>query len=178
MGEAKEELQKRKQEAIKLGDKLQEYKNQELYTSQNIEILKSEKEFLEEENDRLKERVVGLEEELAEAHLEVETAELREKEMGKIRDELEAMRMENNKLSSEMRNSVSNTRMSGIVSSRIGGLASEDKKRMRELEQLLENKHLDLSIERKKMLNEFDRDKRTLLAENAELREEIANLQN
>lgn len=48
-----------------MGDKLQEYKNQELYTSQNIEILKSEKEFLEEENDRLKERVIALEEELA-----------------------------------------------------------------------------------------------------------------
>jgi hypothetical protein len=75
--------------------------------------------------------VVGLEEELAEAHLEVETAELREKEMGKIREDLESARMENNKLSSEMRNSVSNTRMSGIVSSRIGGLGSDDKKRMR-----------------------------------------------
>jgi len=54
-------LQRKKQEAIKLGDKVQEYKNLELYTSQNIEILKSEKEFLEEENDRLKERVAGLE---------------------------------------------------------------------------------------------------------------------
>lgn len=33
-----------------------------------------------------------------------------------------------------MRNSVSNTRMSGIVSSRIGGgLGNDDKKRMREL---------------------------------------------
>lgn len=39
--EAKDELHKKKQEAIKLGDRLQEYKNQDLYTSQNIEILKS-----------------------------------------------------------------------------------------------------------------------------------------
>jgi chromosome segregation ATPase len=36
VGETKDELQRRKQEAIKLGDRLQEYKNQELYTSQNI----------------------------------------------------------------------------------------------------------------------------------------------
>jgi chromosome segregation ATPase len=46
LSEAKEELQRKKQESIKLGDRLQEYKNQDLYTSQNIEILKSEKEFL------------------------------------------------------------------------------------------------------------------------------------
>lgn len=44
--EAKDELTKKKQENIKLADKVQEYKNQDLYTSQNIEILKSEKEFL------------------------------------------------------------------------------------------------------------------------------------
>jgi hypothetical protein len=40
---------------------VQEQKNQEMYNTQNIEILKSEKEFLEEENDRLKERVTSLE---------------------------------------------------------------------------------------------------------------------
>lgn len=62
-------MARKKQESIKLGDKVQEYKNQELYTSQNIEILKSEKEFLEEENDRLKERVACLEEELGECQV-------------------------------------------------------------------------------------------------------------
>jgi len=77
--EAKDELAKRKQENIKLADRVQEYKNQDLYTSQNIEILKSEKEFLEEENDRFKERVTALEEEIAEMQLELETASLREK---------------------------------------------------------------------------------------------------
>lgn len=92
--------------------------------------------------------------------------------MVKTREELDTLRLEKDKLSVELRNSVSNTRMSGIVSSRIGGLGSgEEKKRIRELEQLLESKHIDLSIERKKMLNEFDREKRVLLAENAELRE-------
>jgi hypothetical protein len=121
--------------------------------------------------------VAGLEEELAECHLEIETAELREKELAKIREELEGVRMEKDKLAAEMRNSSSNTRMSGIVSSRIGGLGGEEKKRVRELEQLLESKHIDLSIERKKLLNEFDREKRPLLTENAELREEVANLQ-
>jgi hypothetical protein len=36
LNESKDELTKKKQENIKLGDKVQEYKNQELYTSQNI----------------------------------------------------------------------------------------------------------------------------------------------
>lgn len=45
-----------------------------MYSSQNIEILKSEKEFLEEENDRLKERVAVLEEEATETQLVIETA--------------------------------------------------------------------------------------------------------
>jgi chromosome segregation ATPase len=121
--------------------------------------------------------VAGLEEELAECHLEIETAELRERELAKTREELDTLRLEKDKLSVELRNSVSNTRMSGIVSSRIGGLGGEEKKRIRELEQLLDSKHIDLSIERKKMQNEFERERRALLNENNELREEVSNLQ-
>lgn len=102
-----------------------------------------------------------LEEELAECHLEIETAEARDRELTKTREEVETLRSERDKLSSELR-SIGNTRMSGITASRIGGMG-EDKKRVRELEQLLETKHIDLSIERKKLLNEFDRDKRALI---------------
>ena len=100
--------------------------------------------------------------------------------MAKLKEELESVRLEKDRATSELRNSVSNPRISGISSSRIGGLGgnSEDKRRLRELEQLLESKHIDLSIERKKLFNDFDREKRALVMENAELREEIANLQN
>ena len=100
--------------------------------------------------------------------------------MAKLKEELESVRLEKDRATSELRNSVSNPRISGITSSRIGALGgnSEDKRRLRELEQLLESKHIDLSIERKKLFNDFDREKRALVMENAELREEIANLQN
>jgi len=50
--------------------------------------------------------------------------------------------------------------LSGGSTNRIG---SDDKRRIRDLEQLLDNKHIDLSTERKKLLSEFDREKRTLI---------------
>lgn len=40
------------------------------------------------------------------------------------------------------------------MSSRVA-LGGEDKKKIRDLEQLLESKHIDLALERKKLINEF-----------------------
>lgn len=62
---------------------------------------------------------------------------------------------------------------SNLANSRVGGGTSEDRKKIRDLEQLLEAKHIDLAIERKKLLNEFDREKRVLSSENSALREEV-----
>jgi peptidoglycan hydrolase CwlO-like protein len=66
-------------------------------------------------------------------------------------------------------------RTGNLSASRIGG--TDDRRRVRELEQLLEAKHIDLAVERKKLINEFEREKRLLLNENADLREEVENLQ-
>lgn len=85
--DVKEELSKKKLEAIGLADKLQEKTNQEMYNSQNIDILKNEKEFLEEENERFKERVAELEEDITEAKVLIETADLREKELIKLKED-------------------------------------------------------------------------------------------
>jgi hypothetical protein len=41
---------------------------------------------LEEENDRLKERVTCLEEELGECQLEIETSDIRERELIKVKE--------------------------------------------------------------------------------------------
>lgn len=61
-----------------------------------------------------------------------------------------------------------NQKVSNITASRIG--STDDRKRVRELEQLLEAKHVDLAIERKKLMNEFEREKRAIVTENAELK--------
>jgi len=64
------------------------------------------------------------------------------------------VRMEKDRMTSELRTSMSNPRVSGVMSSRVA-LGGEDKKKIRDLEQLLESKHIDLALERKKLINEF-----------------------
>lgn len=82
----------------------------------------------------------------------IETSEIKEKELVKLREEMETIRMERDRASNELRVSVGNPRNSNMASSRIGG-GPDDKKKIRELELLLEAKHVDLSIERKKLMN-------------------------
>lgn len=115
-----------------------------MYNSQNIEILKSQKEFLEEENDRLKERVTGLEEDIAEAQVLVETADIKEKELLKLKEDYELLKLERDRTANQLRTSLCNPRGSNVAASRIG--LTDDRKRIRELEQLLEVKHVDLAI--------------------------------
>ena len=64
------------------------------------------------------------------------------------------MRMEKDRMTSELRTSMSNPRVSGVMSSRVA-FGGADKKKIRDLEQLLESKHIDLALERKKLINEF-----------------------
>lgn len=51
-----EELQKKKTEITRLSEKVQLLKNSELYASQTIDTLKVEKEFLEAENEKNKQK--------------------------------------------------------------------------------------------------------------------------
>ena len=82
----------------------------------------------------------------------IETSDIKEKELMKLREETETIRMERDRANNELRVSVGNPRSSNLATSRIGG-GPDDKKKVRELELLLEAKHVDLSIERKKLIN-------------------------
>ena len=73
--------------------------------------------------------------------------------MLKLREEVDILRMERDKATAELKSNPNLRSSSALGGSRLAGFGTDDKRRIRELEQLLESKHIDLSIERKKMLN-------------------------
>ncbi len=86
---------------------------------------------------------------------------MKEKEYFKLKEDYETLKLERDRASNELRTSLVNQKVSNITASRVGG--SNELKRIRELEQLLEAKHVDVAIERKKLINEFEREKRAII---------------
>lgn len=72
-----------------------------------------------------------MEEDLAEAQLFVETADIKEKELVRLREEYETLKMERDKANNELRVSVGNVRGSNLSASRVG--APDDRKKIRDL---------------------------------------------
>ena len=79
--------------------------------------------------------------------------DLKEKEVLKLREEVDMLRLERDKANNELKNT--NMRSSSALGGSRLAFGTDEKKRIRDLEQLLESKHIDLSIERKKLMNEF-----------------------
>ena len=85
---------------------------------------------MEEECDRFKDRIAGLEEDVAEAQLGLQTNEIKELEITKLREELELVKMERDRTVNELKNSSANPRFSNLNSSRINP-NQDDRKKIR-----------------------------------------------
>ncbi len=100
---------------------------------------------------------------------------MKEKDLRKLKDEQEVNRRHYEKGLADMR-SVS-TERNRLSTSRNVSKDDDLRRKVRELEQLLEVKHYDLAVERKKWQAEAEREKRQLHNYNNELNQRIEDMQ-